>query len=70
MGRDAQHPMMAMLMIVGELEDPDDLMEAAASMMPRAAVRIPDPEHLNAFLWSEGVLPHVERHLADTVQGA
>ena len=57
------------LMIVGELEDPDDLMGAAASMMPRATrVRIPDREHLNAFLWSEGVLPHVERHLADTVQ--
>ena len=55
-------------MIVGELEDPDDLMGAAALMMPRAKrIRIPNREHLNAFLWSEGVLPHVERHLADTV---
>ena len=56
------------LLIVGELEDPDDLMGAAASAMPRATgIRIPDREHLNAFLWSEGVLPHVERHLAATV---
>lgn len=48
------------LMIVGELEDPDDLMGEAASQMTQATrVRLPDREHLNAFLDSELAVPHV-----------
>jgi pimeloyl-ACP methyl ester carboxylesterase len=53
------------LMVVGELEDPDDLMGNAASLMPSATrVRIPNREHINAFLASELVLPPVTRFLA------
>lgn len=53
------------LMIVGELEDPEDLMGKAASLMPDASrVRIPDREHINAFVDSELVLPHVQEFLA------
>ncbi len=52
------------LMIVGELEDPDDLMGEAASLMPDATrVRIPGREHINAFLASELVLPAVREFL-------
>lgn len=52
------------LMIVGELEDPDDLMGTAASLMPQGSrVRIPDREHINAFVDSEVALPHVEEFL-------
>ena len=53
------------LMIVGELEDPEDVMGKAASLMPRATrVRIPDREHINAFVDSEVALPHVQKFLA------
>lgn len=52
------------LMIVGELEDPDDLMGKAASLMPDATrMRIPDREHINAFLASELVVPTVTEFL-------
>ncbi len=52
------------LMIVGELEDPDDLMAEAAAAMPDATrIRIPGREHIKAFLASELVLPHVREFL-------
>jgi pimeloyl-ACP methyl ester carboxylesterase len=53
------------LMIVGELEDPEDVMGEAASLMPDASRnRIPDRDHINAFLASEIVLPHVTEFLS------
>jgi len=53
------------LIIVGELEDPDDVMGQAASLMPSATrVRIADREHINAFVDSALVLPHVIEFLA------
>ena len=52
------------LMVVGELEDPDDLMGQAAALMPAATrVRIPRREHINAFLASDLVLPVVREFL-------
>ena len=52
------------LMIVGELEDPDDLMGQAAALMPAATrVRIPRREHINAFLASDLALPIVREFL-------
>lgn len=52
------------LMIVGELEDADDLMGKAASLMPAATcLRIPRREHINAFLASDMVLPAVREFL-------
>jgi pimeloyl-ACP methyl ester carboxylesterase len=52
------------LMIVGELEDPDDLMGEAAALMPAATrIRIPGREHINAFLASDLVLPQVREFL-------
>jgi pimeloyl-ACP methyl ester carboxylesterase len=48
------------LLLAGELEDPDDLLGEAARLMPDAArIRIPDREHINAFLYSEFVVPRV-----------
>jgi pimeloyl-ACP methyl ester carboxylesterase len=56
------------LMVVGELEDPDDLMGQAASTMPNATrIRIPGREHINAFLASDLVLPPVTRFLAEAI---
>ena len=53
------------LMIVGELEDPEDVMGEAASLMRDASrIRIPDREHINAFLGSEIVLPFVSEFLS------
>jgi pimeloyl-ACP methyl ester carboxylesterase len=53
------------LIVVGELEDPDDVMGEAASLMPNATrVRIPNKEHINAFLASPEVLPVVLPFLA------
>lgn len=52
------------LMIVGELEDPEDVMGEAASRMREAVrIRIPDREHINAFLAAEIVLPYVTEFL-------
>jgi pimeloyl-ACP methyl ester carboxylesterase len=53
------------LILAGELEDPDDLMGEVAALMPDATrVRIPDREHINAFLYSEFVVPRVIDFLA------
>ena len=53
------------LILAGELEDPDDLTGQAASSMHHAMrVRIPDREHINAFLYSEYVAPRVLAFLA------
>jgi pimeloyl-ACP methyl ester carboxylesterase len=53
------------LFLAGELEDPDDVLAEAAAAMPHASrVRIPDREHINAYLASELVLPHVMEFLA------
>jgi pimeloyl-ACP methyl ester carboxylesterase len=52
--------------VVGELEDPDDLMGNVASLMANATrIRIPNREHINAFLASEVVLPHVMEFLME-----
>jgi pimeloyl-ACP methyl ester carboxylesterase len=52
------------LMIVGELEDPDDLMGQAAGLMPAATrIRLPGREHINAFLASDLVLPTIREFL-------
>lgn len=48
------------LLIADELEDSDDLLADAARMMPHATrIRIEDREHINAFLYSEFVVPRV-----------
>lgn len=48
------------LMLAGELEDPEDIMSEAAALMPDAKrVRIPDREHINAFLYSDFAVPLV-----------
>ena len=53
------------LILAGELEDPDDVMREVAEAMPDATrVRIPDREHINAFIYSEFVVPRVMAFLA------
>jgi pimeloyl-ACP methyl ester carboxylesterase len=53
------------LLIAGELEDPDDVVGELAVQMPRATrVRVPEREHINAFLDSEYVAPLVMDFLA------
>ena len=53
------------LLIAGELEDPDDILGELASVLPRATrIRVPDREHINAFLYSEFVVPKVLEFLA------
>ena len=53
------------LYLAGELEDPDDLLAEAARITPNATrLRIPDREHINAFLYSEYVVPRVLDFLA------
>ena len=53
------------LILAGELEDPDDVMGEVAASMPNATrVRIPEREHINAFLYSEFVVPRVMDFLA------
>jgi pimeloyl-ACP methyl ester carboxylesterase len=53
------------LILAGELEDPDDVMGELASLMPSATrVRIPDREHINAFLASDLVVPLLMDFLA------
>jgi pimeloyl-ACP methyl ester carboxylesterase len=48
------------LFIVGELEDEDDTMATAASLMPNATrYRVPGQGHINAFLRSDLALPPV-----------
>jgi pimeloyl-ACP methyl ester carboxylesterase len=58
----AKHPS---LLLVGDLEDGQHLMtEAAAKMADAAEVRFEGLGHINAFLASGQVLPHVEAFLA------
>jgi pimeloyl-ACP methyl ester carboxylesterase len=53
------------LILAGELEDPDDVMGEVAALMPDAnRIRIPDREHINAFLYSDFVAPLVREFLA------
>jgi pimeloyl-ACP methyl ester carboxylesterase len=53
------------LILAGELEDPEDVMREVAELMPDAiSIRIPDREHINAFLYSEFVTPLVMDFLA------
>jgi pimeloyl-ACP methyl ester carboxylesterase len=53
------------LILAGELEDPDDVMAEVAAAMPNATrIRIPEREHINAFLFSECVVPLVLEFLA------
>jgi pimeloyl-ACP methyl ester carboxylesterase len=53
------------LILAGELEDPDDVMQEVADLMPDAVrIRIPDREHINAFLYCEFVVPRVMAFLA------
>jgi pimeloyl-ACP methyl ester carboxylesterase len=59
------------LFMVGELEDPDDEMAAAAAQMPNGRrVRIPGKGHINGFLDSSFVLPHAEAFLTETASSA
>ena len=53
------------LILVGELEDPDDVMGELAAQMPAASrVRIPGHEHINAFLDSDFTVPRIQEFLA------
>jgi pimeloyl-ACP methyl ester carboxylesterase len=53
------------LLLAGELEDPDDVLAEVAAAMPNARrIRIPDREHINAFLYSEYVVPRVLEFLS------
>ena len=57
--------------LAGELEDPDDLCGQAAVAMPHAQrIRIPGREHINAFLYSEFVVPRVLEFLATSARQA
>ena len=48
------------LFVVGELEDPDDEMAAAAARMPNGQrIRVPGAGHINGFLDASFVTPHV-----------
>lgn len=48
------------LLMAGELEDPEDILAEVAAAMPHATrIRIPEREHINAFLCSEFVVPRV-----------
>lgn len=59
------------LLIAGELEDPDDVDAQAAAVMPAASrVRVPEREHINAFLYSEFVVPLVMDFLATRISRA
>jgi pimeloyl-ACP methyl ester carboxylesterase len=53
------------LILVGELEDPEHLMtEAAAQMRDAREIRLEGVGHINGFLASDRQLPHVEAFLA------
>jgi pimeloyl-ACP methyl ester carboxylesterase len=55
------------LFLVGELEDPDDGMAAAAAESRNGRrVRIPGKGHINGYLDSGYVLPYVQAFLAET----
>jgi pimeloyl-ACP methyl ester carboxylesterase len=53
------------LILAGELEDPEDIMGEVAAAMPQAQrIRIPEREHINAFLHSKFVVPLVDEFLS------
>jgi 3-oxoadipate enol-lactonase len=53
------------LILVGDLEDPEDVMGELAAAMPDARrVRVPDAEHINAFLDSSFAAPVIRDFLA------
>lgn len=53
------------LLLAGELEDPEDILAEVAAAMPNATrVRVPEREHINAFLYSDFVVPRVLDFLA------
>lgn len=59
------------LFLTGELEDPKDATAEAARRMPNGTrIRLPGLGHINAFLSSELVLPHVTEFLGRHVEGA
>jgi pimeloyl-ACP methyl ester carboxylesterase len=52
------------IMLAGELEDPEDMMGQAAALMPNASrFRIPEREHINAFLDSQLATPTIAQFL-------
>lgn len=54
------------LFLTGELEDLDDETAEAAALMPNGTrFRVPGQAHINAFLKSHVVLPHVTAFLAE-----
>jgi pimeloyl-ACP methyl ester carboxylesterase len=54
------------LFVVGELEDPEDETGKAAALMPNATRhRVSGQGHINAFIKSHLVLPHVTAFLAE-----
>jgi pimeloyl-ACP methyl ester carboxylesterase len=56
--------------LVGELEDPDDVMaEAVALMLTGIRMRVPGRDHINAFLRSDMVLTSATAFLADNTPG-
>lgn len=59
------------LLLAGELEDPEDILAEAAAAMPNATrIRIPEREHINAFLDSDFVVPRVLDFLETTTPQA
>lgn len=54
------------LFLTGELEDPDDHVAQAVARMPHGErMRFPRQGHINAFLATDAVLPHVTAFLAE-----
>ena len=59
------------LLLAGELEDPEDILAEVAAEMPDATrIRIPEREHINAFLYSEFVVPRVLEFLSTATRQA
>jgi len=59
------------LFLAGELEDPEDILAEATRLMPHATrVRVPDREHINAFLYSEFAAPKVLEFLGSSAPQA
>lgn len=61
----APHIAAPTLFTAGEIEDPNDSLGELAATMPNATrVRIPERSHINAFLATDLVLPHVTEFLS------
>ena len=59
------HVVAPTLLVAGELEDPEDETGKAASLMPNGTrIRVHGQGHINAFIKSPLVLPHVTAFLA------